>query len=152
VGGEIVQTIGIEALGLVGTYLAAKYLSLTSFVAGIVAEGVKVGLQILFLIPSWDSAEAMLASALMSVVMLLFAITDFGNAVSNVLTRFIDGLRWVCGWPLVNSIIWILTKLKDMFLWGRGACSAVVDLVEIVADAALAVAALRRSIELLHMR
>ena len=148
---EIVQTIGIEALGLIGTYLAAKYLSLASFVAGIIAEGAKIGLQILFLIPSWNSAEAMLASALMSIVMMIFAMTDFGSTASNILVRFIDGVKWRCG-GAVTALTWILMKLKDMFLWGRGASSAVVDLMEIIADAVLAIAALRRSIELLHMR
>jgi len=82
--------------------------------------------------------------------MLLFAITDFGSTVSNFLTMFIDELVYLFGWPLVNSLIVILTKLKDMFLWGRGAASWLVDAMEIGADFVLLVVAWRRCQELIH--
>lgn len=42
----------------------------------------------------------------------------------------------------------IFAKLKDMFLWGRGAASWLVDVMEISADMALMVFAWRRYQEL----
>ncbi len=83
----------------------------------------------------------------MSGVMLLFVLTDFKSSVSNFIVRIMDELAWICG-SAVGALTWILEKLKDMFLWGRGACSAVVDVMEILADATLLVLALRRSNEL----
>ena len=146
---EVLQTVGIEAFGLVATYLLAKYLSIGSFTAGILTELVKIGFQVGFLFPGWNSAEGMLASAVMSAVMLLFALTNFASTVSNFLVRIIDELAWLCK-GAVSALTWVLAKLKDMFLWGRGAYSAVVDVMEVVADATLLVLALRRSNELLH--
>ena len=147
-GEEVVQTAAIETFGLVSTYILAKCTSLTSFWGGIIVEGLKIGIQgALLLSFGWNSAQAMRASSLMSLVMLLFALTDFGSAVSNFLTRLIDELRWICGFA-VTSLTVILKTLKDMFLWGRGASSSIVDTMEIVADAALAVIALRRSVDL----
>lgn len=146
---EVLQIIGIEAFGLIATYLVAKYTSIGSFIAGVAVEVTKIILQSLFLLPSWYSAEKMLASALMSAIMLVFVITDFGSAVSNFLVRLIDGLKWVCG-GATTALTWVLVKLKDMFLWGRGAVSWLVDLMEILADAALTVIALRRCNDLLR--
>jgi hypothetical protein len=146
--GEVLQTIGIEAFGLIATYLAAKYTSIGSVLAGIAIEFTKIVLQSLFLVPNWNSADAMLASALMSAIMLLFAITDFGSTVSNFLVRMIDELKWICG-GATNALTWVLVKLKDMFLWGRGSLSWVVDLMEILADAAFTIITLRRYLDLL---
>jgi hypothetical protein len=146
---ETVQLVMTEAFGLIATYLGAKYASIGSFAAGIIVETAKIILQSVFLISSWDSAEAMLASAFMSMVMLIFAITDFGSTASNFLVLMIDKLRWVCG-GVVNALTLILVKLKDMFLWGRGAASWLVDAMEIGADFVLMVVAWRRCQELLH--
>lgn len=148
-GSEVVQLIAIEAFGLIGTYLLAKYASIGSFLTGIAIEIVKILIQVGFLSPSWNSAEAMLASALMSTIMMVFVITDFSNTVSSCLVRLIDGLKWICG-GAVTALTWVLVKLKDMFLWGRGASSAIVDVMEIVADAVLGVIALRRYNQLIH--
>ena len=146
---EAIQLVMIEAFGLIATYLGAKYTSIGSFVAGIIVEAIKIGIQGFLLWPSWNNAEAMLASALVSMVMLIFAITDFGSTASNFLVRLIDGLKWVCG-GAVGALTLVLVKLKDMFLWGRGAASWLVDAMEIGADFVLLVVAWRRCQELIH--
>jgi len=146
-GNEVLQVIAIEAFGLVVTYLIAKYTSLISFWAGALVEAIKIGVQGFLAWLNWDNREAMLASALMSLVMLIFAATDFGSTVSNFLVRIIDKLKWVCG-NAAGTLAFILVKLKDMFLWGRGAASWLVDTMEIVADAVLLGICLRRYIEL----
>lgn len=146
---EVLQTIGIEALGLILIYLGARYTSLTSFWAGIIAEALKIGLQGFLLMPSWDNVDAMRAVSVMSFIMLVFALTDFGSIISNFVERLIDKLRWICGVSVI-SFMWILTKLKDMFLWGRGAASAIVDAMEIVADAVYFILAGVRIMELIY--
>jgi hypothetical protein len=146
---EMIQFVVAEALGLIGTCLLAKYASIGSFFVGIGVETAKIIAQWVFLYPSWNSAGQMLASALMSLVMLVFVVTDFGRTASNFLVRIIDYLRWICG-GVINMFTWILAKLKDMCLWGIGALSKWVDAMEAISDATLFFVACGRYNQLIH--
>jgi len=149
--GEAIQLVAMEALGLIGTYLLAKYTSLGSFLVGIGIEFLKIGAQFLFLIPSWNNAMAMLASAVMSVIMLVTVVTNFGSSATNFLIGIINALKWFCGGPAVNMLTWVLVKIKDMFLWEIGALSKWVDGMEAVADAILLITAIARYNQLINI-
>jgi len=151
-GEEVAYAFAIEFAGLVATYVIARYASLTSFMAGIAVEAGKIVFQTALFFKDWNSLEGMLASSLMTIVMLLFTLTDFFSTASNYVTWFIDSLlKGIC-LGAVNALTWTLFTLKDMTLWGRGALSAVVDLMEIFADVAMLVIGLRRCVELLNMQ
>jgi hypothetical protein len=144
--GEMLETTLLEAMGLIGTYLLARATAIPMLWLGIAVEIGKNIAQTLLFLQDWDNAAHMLASGVVSIAMMFFALVDF-YIKPNFFTKFVDALWRICG-QSQSALRWVMVKLTEMAEFGKLAGSRIVDGIEIVANLLIAITALIRYTEL----
>jgi len=146
---EALTDMIIEVCGLLGLYLGAKALAIMGrgaqpwlFGLALVTEAVKYGLQIYLFAKSWSDRIGMLAQALVSTILGLFALAKI-----DVLLKFVKAVASVLPQSVASALHLLVDRLLPIFNSVGSAfsfCRDLIDYIELAGDLVFAAASWTR--------
>ncbi len=144
---ELVTEVFIQAIGLIATYIVARYIPLPLAPTAILIEVGKNILQGLLFLGDWENALRLLACGLVSLTMMFFALVNFYTS-PNLFLKFVNALWTIVGHGVQGALRWVMVALTEMAMFGKLAGNKIIDGIEILADFTIALVAFIRYIDL----